>query len=215
MSPIRHTVHHARFYLALAAGVATWMSLAALGSSIAAIAAGDVFFALYLFLTLRFVAKVSVQQLREHASADDEGPWLIISLTVVAVLLCLTSIFSLEGPRTSHLHLLISLASVPLGWLSLHTVVAFHYARLYYGNAANRDGKPDADPAGLVFPATAEPSAWDFLYFSFVLGMTAQVSDVTVESASIRRVVLAHSIGSFFFNTVLVALAVNVAVSAS
>jgi uncharacterized membrane protein len=65
----------------------------------------------------------------------------------------------------------------------------------------------------LLFPETKEPGAWDFLYFSFVVGMTAQVSDVQVVSTAIRRVTLAHGILSFFINTIIFALAVNVALS--
>lgn len=213
MSPTRHATHHTRFYAALAAGALVWASLRFTGSAIAPIAAGDVFFALYLFLTLMFASKVSVHGLRRQANVEDEGLPLIMGLTVAAVVLCLASIFSLLGAKASGLRLAVSLASVPLGWLSLHTLLAFHYARLYYG--ASGTGKAKRDRKGLVFPGTDEPDAWDFLYFSFVLGMTAQVSDVVVESAPVRRLVLVHSIGSFFFNTVLVALAVNVAVNAS
>ncbi|HEY3147090.1 MAG TPA: DUF1345 domain-containing protein, partial [Dongiaceae bacterium] len=71
----------------------------------------------------------------------------------------------------------------------------------------------DRDAGGLNFPGKGDPDAWDFLYFSFVIGMTAQVSDVAVERADLRRLVLFHGVASFFYNTVLLALAVNVAVT--
>jgi uncharacterized membrane protein len=100
---------------------------------------------------------------------------------------------------------------VPLGWLTLHTVAAYHYGHLYYVRAG-QDGS-DRDAAGLSFPETAEPTTWDFLYFSFVIGMTAQVSDVQVRTTPMRRLVMAHGIVAFLYNTVLLALAVNIAVS--
>ena len=68
------------------------------------------------------------------------------------------------------------------------------------------------DAGGLKFPGTDQPHAWDFMYYSFVIGMTAQVSDVMVLTTLIRQLTLAQAVISFFFNTVLIALAVNVAV---
>jgi uncharacterized membrane protein len=102
--------------------------------------------------------------------------------------------------------------SVPLGWLTLHTVIAFHYAHLYYA-AGPPKGGARTDARGLGFPGAEEPTLWDFLYHSFVVGMTSQVSDVQVQSAEMRRLVLIHGVTSFFMNTVLLALAVNVGAS--
>ncbi len=77
--------------------------------------------------------------------------------------------------------------------------------------------RPEAGQSagGLAFPETETPSAWDFLYMSFVVGMTAQVSDVVTTATPMRRMVLAHSVASFFYNTVILALAVNAAVTAA
>ena len=102
----------------------------------------------------------------------------------------------------------VAVAGVPLGWLTLHTLFAFHYARMFY---ARRPDGGDAD--GLDFPDTDEPGPWDFLYFSFVIGMTAQVADVTVCTTSLRKAVLAHGAISFFYNAVILALAVNAALT--
>jgi uncharacterized membrane protein len=102
----------------------------------------------------------------------------------------------------------LAIASVLLGWLTLHTIAAFHYAHLYYAKAVSSRGQ---DAGGLEFPDTNEPTGWDFLYYSFVVGMTAQVSDVQVLATPMRRLTLAHSVVSFFYNTVILALAVNLA----
>jgi uncharacterized membrane protein len=95
-----------------------------------------------------------------------------------------------------------------MGWFMLHTMMAFHYAYLFYSEPAKEKGG-----SGLLFPDTGQPGVADFLYYSFVIGMTAQVSDVQVCSTRIRRATLAHSIVSFFFNTVLIAMAVNTVVA--
>ena len=172
---------------------------------------GDAFFLIYLALMVRFALQITPDGLRQRAGIEDEGIPLIVLLALGAVGMSLASIFGLlagsGGPDLWELSLAI--ASVPLGWSMVHTILAFHYAHLYYAT----EGEDAGDAGGLDFPGTKEPGAWDFLYFSFVIGMTAQVSDVTVHAAGMRRLVLAHSIVSFFYNTVLVALAVNVAVA--
>ena len=97
----------------------------------------------------------------------------------------------------------------PLGWFVLHTVMAFHYADLHYFD----DPETTADDTRTwIFPARP-PCAWDFLYFSFVIGMTCQVSDVQVKTTVMRRAVPGHGVVSFFFNTVFIAMAVNAAVA--
>ena len=88
--------------------------------------------------------------------------------------------------------------------------MAFHYADIHYFDdpSTTQDDERDLD-----FPGKGDPCAWDFLYFSFVVGMTAQVSDVQVKTTVMRKAVLWHGIVSFFFNTVFIAMAVNAAVS--
>ena len=93
-----------------------------------------------------------------------------------------------------------------LSWFFIHTIFALHYAHEFYGSG----GKT----SGLDFPGNEEPDYWDFVYFSFVIGMTAQVSDVTVAARPIRHVVIGHWIVAFFFNASLLALMVNIAASA-
>ena len=215
MAGLQHIRHHGRFYCAALAGLALWLAASALRWPLPPLVGGDAFFLIYLALMVRFAFQITPDGLRRRAGIEDEGIPLIVLLALGAIGMSLASIFGLlagnGGPNLWDLSLAI--ASVPLGWSTLHTIAAFHYAHLYYA-AEGKDGGEDAgDAAGLDFPGTKEPGAWDFLYFSCVIGMTAQVSDVTVHAAGMRRLVLAHSIVSFFYNTVLVALAVNVAVT--
>ena len=95
-----------------------------------------------------------------------------------------------------------------MSWAAVHTAFSLHYAHEYY-----RGDKP----GGLQFPsgdARDEADYWDFVYFSFVIGMTAQVSDVGITDKIIRRTATVHGIISFVFNTALVALMVNIAAGA-
>ena len=94
--------------------------------------------------------------------------------------------------------------TVALSWLFLHTVFAFHYAHAYYSESAASD-RP------LEFPGKTEPLYWDFIYFSFICGMTTQVADVVTRTTAMRRLVLGHCILAFFFNTSIIALGVNIA----
>ncbi len=87
--------------------------------------------------------------------------------------------------------------------------MAFHYAHLFYARAAAEGGRR-ADRGGLAFPKTNEPTIFDFFYYSFVVGMTAQVSDVVTTSREMRNTTVLHGIVSFFFNTVILAFTVNV-----
>jgi uncharacterized membrane protein len=202
---------HARFYVALAVGLAALPILAAAGIdswALRIVLAGNGFFLVYLALTALFAGRATAEHLRATAAADDEGLPLIFLLAATAVALSIGAIFLLlrvAGEAESRGGVL-AVAGVPLGWLTLHTVVAFHYARLYYAPAPG-----GGDLGGLDFPGTPEPGPWEFLYFAFVIGMTAQVSDVAVRTTRLRRATLAHGAFSFFYNAVILALAVNAA----
>lgn len=201
-----HFRRHLWFYQAAVLGVLVWVVLRHLEQPLRLALAGDVFFLFYLVSAAWRIQASSPAVIRERAAVSDEGIFVILLITLAAVVLSFLAIFGLvNAPGGRHLPLfLLSLACVPLGWLTLHTVMAWHYAHEYYG--------PRTD-GGLVFPGTKEPEVWDFLYFSFVVGMTAQVSDVQITDGGLRRLALLHGVVSFFFNTVIVALAVNVAIA--
>jgi uncharacterized membrane protein len=101
----------------------------------------------------------------------------------------------------------VGIAAVILGWLIIHTTFIFRYAYLYYYDS-DADGTAQR---GLSFPGTNEPDDYDFAYFSFVIGMTFQVSDVQISDPGIRTIVLVHALLSFAYNTAILALVVNLA----
>jgi uncharacterized membrane protein len=209
-----HVRHHVRFYAAVVLGLAVWAALGTLAPAFRLVAAGDCFFGVYLATAGLFILRTTPADIRQRARYADEGIVIIVLFTLVAVVLSLWSMFVLLGlqhhPGVARFALTI--ASVVLGWLTLHTIFAIRYAHLYYARAT--EGADRQDARGLDFPSTREPTLSDFLYFSFVIGMTAQVSDVQVLTRSLRRLILFHSVVSFFFNTVLLALAINIAAGA-
>ena len=100
-------------------------------------------------------------------------------------------------------HVIFAVLTVVSSWMLIHTVFTLRYAHIYYDSD---DGKP---PGGLNFPDEPEPDYLDFAYFSFVIGMTSQVSDVSISSSSMRRLALVHGLISFVFNVVIIALTLN------
>jgi uncharacterized membrane protein len=171
----------------------------------------DVTVLLYLIAAYQLIITGTDKSLRYRAEIEDEGRIGVLVLTVAAslaslgaiVILLVSSHAALRGPW----RLGLATLTILLSWAFINTIFAFHYAHEYYGVRA---GKTTA----LKFPNDAAPDYWDFVYFSFVIGMTSQVSDVAVSSKPIRRTVAAHGIITFLFNTALLALMVNIAASA-
>jgi uncharacterized membrane protein len=208
--PFRHIRHHIRFYSSAVIGILVWFAMWGFAPEVRAVSAGDAFFASYLGSVALSFLGATPRQLRERALSEDEGIVLIILITLFAIVGSFYAIVTLlgytHGPGA--LHLTLAVIGVPLGWATFHTVMAFHYSHLYYARVA-LDGGAHRDAGGLIFPGDTDPMAMDFLYYSFVVAMTAQVSDVQVCRTNMRRVTLAHGIASFFFNTVILALAVS------
>jgi len=154
-------------------------------------------------------------EMKKIAKVQDSNRTLIFLFVLAAalaslfvVVLLLGSVKQLSGIELS-LHVFLSVTAVVCSWALVHTIFVFRYAHLYYQNAVK--GSADAKyTEGLEFPKEKEPDYLDFTYFSFVIGMTFQVSDVEISSKRIRRLALMHSLVSFAFNTVIVALSINI-----
>jgi uncharacterized membrane protein len=203
---------HIRFYIALTCGLLVLAAGSMAGLPTAFLAAGDVFYLVFLALCAVMVAGQSAQDLKKHAKTEDEGMLVVVVIVLATILFFCAAVFEALGKKHAIDIVPLALAAVgaPLGWFVLHTAMAFHYADLHYFDDPTT---PEDDEGDLGFPGKGEPCAWDFLYFSFVIGMTCQVSDVVVKSTVMRRTVLWHGVVSFFFNTVFIAMAVNAAVS--
>jgi uncharacterized membrane protein len=170
----------------------------------------DVGVALYLALVFQMMSRSNIHTMRRHAAEQDEGRLTMLVLTVASALASLAAIFAELGGSAGTAggrppaNLALAAFTILLSWGFIHTIFALHYAHEFYD---------ETDGGGLAFPGDREPDYWDFVYFSFVIGMTSQVSDVAITSKLIRRTAAAHGIVSFVFNVALLALTINLAAS--
>jgi uncharacterized membrane protein len=206
------------FYVAVIIGIVVFVAALAWLSQFSVQLGASAFFLTYLVMVMIRLRRIDVAFLRIHADESDIPARVILLVALGTVAVAAASLFTLlnGGGAPNRMHLMLGIASVVLGWLSIHAMLAFHYAYEYYGTDTSSPMGPDGHRhhvGGLDFPGKEAPDALSFLYFSFVIGMTAQVSDVEVTSNSMRKLVLLHGILAFFFNTVILAAAVNVVVA--
>lgn len=172
----------------------------------------------FLALTAFAVGGAAPERLRARARAQDQSRWVILTLIVIAAIVSLLAAAVLLRKQPDETLTQLILRTVLVGgvvissWSLTHTVFALHYAHVYYGDGPTPG--PD-DAGGLLFPGgDGFPDFWDFLYFSFIIGMTCQVSDVQITGRPMRRLATMHGILSFFFNTVILAITINLLVGA-
>ncbi len=208
--PVRVVYARPRTVIAIAIGVAAFFLLPGSMRLITRLlVAWDVFAAFYLLLVYVMMMRCEHRHIRRDAVLQDDGRFVILIVAALGAFASIAAIVSELG--TSHrgaLELAHATLTIALSWAAVHTTFALHYAHDYY-----RGSKP----GGLQFPSgdtKDHADYWDFVYFSFVIGMTAQVSDVGITDKTIRRTVTAHGIVSFLYNTALLALMVNIAASA-
>jgi len=205
---------HLPFYIGAVAGLLVLPAALWLVPELAIVIAANTFFLIYLVLTAIKLPRLTADFLQENAASEDVPEWAIFAVTLGAAAVAVGSLFVLinKAGEPALLNLGLTLASVALGWMMIHTMAALHYAHRYWQPAtSSSDGH--APRGGLDFPETKRPNGYDFLYFAFVIGMTAQTSDTAITTTAMRKLAVLHGAVSFFFNTVLVAAAVNLAVS--
>jgi uncharacterized membrane protein len=208
--PVRVVYARPRTFVAIALGIVAFVLLPHSLRLVTRLLIGwDTFATLYLALVYLMMARSAHRHVRRNAVLQDDGRFLILLVTAIGAFASIAAIvFELGASHHGVRQLTIATATIALSWAVVHTAFALHYAHDYY-----RGGKP----GGLQFPSGEQQDHadyWDFVYFSFVIGMTAQVSDVGITDKTIRRTATVHGIISFVYNTALVALMVNIAASA-
>src|ERR1700682_6013652 len=204
-----------RLVIALFAAIAATLSLRGhVRPSTEAIATWDTFFFCVLFLAWLTILTTPVHKLRPRAKEQVVSRLVIFVFVVVAACAALFAVGFLisinKAELRGHLtvHLILALGTVVFSWSVVHTAFGLRYAHAFYGDSD--DPGADERAGGLLFPGSEQmPDYFDFAYFSFVIGMTCQVSDVQVTSRRMRRLTLAHSVLSLCFNTVILALLIN------
>lgn len=202
---------HVRIWSAAVIGIAAYtLTPASLAPSARLLVGWDVGVVFYLIMVTVMMARARPSDIRYHSAMQDEGAFALLLLAVAASLVSFVAIFAelvgiSQAQSNYGFHIALALVTVALSWTFTHAIFALHYAHDFYGTGRRA--------RGLKFPGDEPPDYWDFVYFSFVIGMTFQVSDVGVANRWIRRTVVAHGALSFVFTATVLALAVNIAAS--
>jgi uncharacterized membrane protein len=173
--------------------------------------AWDVFCVVQIGISWYIFTRTTAAQTHQQANLEDEsrgGTTLLVMVATLAGLLAVFLLLMNKGNTAENevLQTTISFVGMFLSWFLVHTVFAVRYAHSFYGDGK---GKAKSYPGGLSFPSDDQPDFLDFAYYSLVIGMTFQVSDVDITSKQMRRLTLLHSVISFMFNTFIVALTIN------
>ncbi|HET6999810.1 MAG TPA: DUF1345 domain-containing protein [Puia sp.] len=169
-----------------------------------------------LLMLWAIILTTTAAEVRVIASKQDSSRTIIsvfvLSASVVSLFAVIFLMRTLPNPTEAGYpyHVGFAITSVILSWIMIHTIFAIRYAHLYYNLLYEERMSQKEHKGGLIFPNDDPPDYFDFAYFSFVIGMTWQVSDVQITSKRIRRIVLIHALLSFVYNTVILALTINI-----
>ena len=202
-----------RLAIALGVACATFLTLSVWFTvQFSVLASWDLGALCYLGLEWLLIARSDEKLTRLRTQRSDPSSYVIFLVVVTAASASVVAIGFIVGdarelpywPRAGRISL--SVAALFLSWLLIHTLFAFHYARLYYSQSPEEK----SHHRGLRFPDDDEPDYLDFAYYSFVVGMTSQVSDVAVLSHEMRRLTIIHGVLSFIYNIAILAMSINI-----
>jgi uncharacterized membrane protein len=205
---------HLPLVLSVLLGIVAYLVLPrTIGGGTRLLSAFDLAAMVFLGAVWVMMARATTEDMRRRSQIEDEGRYVVLALsaaTAVAILLAIASELHdirNQPPAATGLPVTLAAVTILLAWFFMNTIFALHYAHFFYGDS---DAAAGAEARGLTFPGRTEPDYWDFLYFSFVIGMTFQVSDVQIKNHRLRRIALAHGVLAFFFNVVVLALTINI-----
>ena len=202
--PIRIALAHIKLVAAAILGLVLFAVLPVDARVTRGLLAWNIAVGFYLVIVAILISRSELHHVQRRAKDEDEGGALVLILTVAAAAASLVAIFAeAAGQKASLLSALLALSTVVLSWFFIHVIFAFHYAHAFYGEAK------DGHRGGLKFPADDQSDYWDFVYFSFAIGTTSQVTDVLVTGKAMRRLVVGHGVVSFFYNVAVLALMVS------
>ncbi|MBP2999327.1 DUF1345 domain-containing protein [Acinetobacter baumannii] len=166
---------------------------------------------LYLLHVWKLMRSADHSQMQQQAKKQDESKWVIMLIVLLAITMSLVAILvQLSQLPSGHYeklgHVALALLTIISAWLFMHTVFALHYAHDFYMALSRNE-----ENGGLDFPGTEHPTYPDFLYFSYIIGTSAQTADVSITNKHMRLLNLFHAVLSFGFNTTILAICINVA----
>ncbi len=181
---------------------------------IRAVMAWNVGSAVFLLLTAYSFLRTQDHDISDEAKRQKEGEWSIFAFTIIGAVMSFAAIILFSHSASHHksaqgLYLAFVIVTLVLSWLMTQVSFAYRYAHEYYSFDLGGDGVD----GGIKFPEDDQPDYLDFIYFSFVLGMTFQVSDCNITAKKLRRLATVQGLIGFLFNTVILALSVNIAAS--
>lgn len=223
-APLRHILLRIRLFSSVAVGLLTYVALPSfLENTTRGLAAWNVAIVAYLVLVGFMMARSTHESMRRRAKELDEGRYTVLVLAMIAALSSLAAIiyelFNLKNAASGvvAIHVGLSVTTIITSWSFVHVIFTEHYAHAYYFLDDEDDDGVEAPASqmreSLHFPGQRRPDYLDFLYFSFTIGVANQTADTEVVSRGMRALVLIHSIISYFFNTIILALTINIAAS--
>ncbi|MFL6604249.1 MAG: DUF1345 domain-containing protein [Steroidobacteraceae bacterium] len=202
--------NHSKLWVATLVGVVVAAALPSRWMVISRVLAGwNTGLFIFLPLTYLRMRRLDARQLRAHYEEEDPTAPMIVVFVIAAALLSVAAIVALlatlkhAAPAERVSHLLLASMTIVNSWLLVHMIFTLHYADIYYSVAEDA-------PAPLAFPETRQPLFWDFVYFSFTIGVACQTADVATTQTGIRRTVTVHSIIAFVFNLLILGFGLNV-----
>jgi uncharacterized membrane protein len=209
--------HRPRILICAAVGVVIYLLLPAdMRVATRSLLAWNIATALFIALVGWMMARSSLRSIASHASLEDENQWVLLVVGVIAACAAMAAIVAelsvvrdMTGLHKAE-HIALTGTTILSAWIFIHLMFALHYAHEYYAPTRTRDDPPETTRAGLRFPADSAPTYGDFAYFSFVIGCACATADVETISRPMRNVALAHGVIAFFFNTIILALTINI-----
>lgn len=208
-----YVIRHGSFIIAFAAGFAVFLLLTSRDVNAKNVLVGwNVTAIVFIGISWRKMLRATVSDIRRRSEDLDFSDTFVLFLSIAAALASIAGIgLELHSVKDAPADVALgramaAIVTILISWVFLHTLFTIHYAHRFYG------GRDKAE--GLVFPdKIEEPIYWDFLYFSFTIGVAAQTADIGLSSRTMRKIALLHAILSFLFNTTILALAINVGAS--
>jgi uncharacterized membrane protein len=204
-----HAIH--KIIICIVLATAAYFIADIKGSALIRVMIGWNTFSLCMIIMEWITFKITTpDEIRKQAQVQDASRAAIFIIVLISAFASFFAVLLLVisgKEETQAFDIPVAVAGMFFSWFLVHTIFAMRYAHIYYGD---HETNPDMHAGGLVFPDDDKPGYSDFAYFSFVLGMTFQVSDIQIISKRLRRIALLHGILSFGFNTIIVALTINV-----
>jgi len=204
-----HTIH--KIIICVVLAVAMYLLADIKDNALTRVMIGWNTFSLCLIIMIWITFKITTpEEIRRQAGLQDASRAAIFIIVLISAFASFFAVLLLvisKKKETEAFDIPVAIAGMLFSWFLVHTIFTTKYAHIYYGD---HETKPDIHAGGLIFPGEDKPDYLDFAYFSFVLGMTFQVSDIQVTSKRLRKLALLHGILSFGFNTIIVALTINI-----